>query len=66
MIAGAYTISVEDGGGCTASASYTFTALTAPTLVLDTGASDFCFDSSNATTMVVNASGGRWELRISE
>src|SRR5690606_34107272 len=44
---GPYTISVEDGGGCTASASYTFTRLTAPTLVLDSAASDFCFDSSN-------------------
>lgn len=63
---GPYTISVVDGGGCTASASYTFTSLTAPTLVLDTGASDFCFDSSNATTMVVNASGGdgNYEYRI--
>ncbi|PXX28214.1 T9SS type B sorting domain-containing protein [Arenibacter sp. ARW7G5Y1] len=63
---GPYTISVEDGGGCTASASYTFTMLTAPTLVLDTGASDFCFDSTNATTMVVNASGGdgNYEYRI--
>tara|TARA_R110000868_G_scaffold136879_3_gene350095 strand:- start:318 stop:8756 length:8439 start_codon:yes stop_codon:yes gene_type:complete len=63
---GAYTILVEDGGGCTASATYTFTALSAPTLVLDTGASDFCFDSADATTMVVNASGGdgNYEYRI--
>jgi len=63
---GAYTIQVEDGGGCTASANYTFTVLTAPTLVLDTGASDFCFDSADATTMVVNASGGdgNYEYRI--
>ncbi|RTE53188.1 gliding motility-associated C-terminal domain-containing protein [Arenibacter aquaticus] len=63
---GPYTITVVDGGGCTTSASYTFTALTAPSLVLDTAASDFCFDSADATTMVVDASGGdgSYEYRI--
>ena len=63
---GPYTITVTDGGGCTASASYSFTALTAPTLDLDTSGSDLCFDGADATTLVVNASGGdgHYEYRI--
>src|SRR5690606_3999949 len=63
---GPYTITVIDGGGCTVSASYTFTVLTAPTLTLDEPASDFCFDGVDATTLVVNASGGdgNYEYRI--
>ncbi|SHJ42056.1 gliding motility-associated C-terminal domain-containing protein [Arenibacter nanhaiticus] len=63
---GLYTIAVVDGGGCIASASYNFTALTAPTLLLDIAASDFCFDSTDGTTLEVNASGGdgNYEYRI--
>ncbi|WP_240938709.1 T9SS type B sorting domain-containing protein [Arenibacter sp. 6A1] len=65
-VSGLYTITVIDGGGCSASASYGFTALSAPTLVLDIAASDFCFDNTDATTLVVNASGGdgNYEYRI--
>lgn len=63
---GPYTITVIDGGGCRVSASHTFTALTAPILTLDTGASDLCFDGEDATTLVVHASGGdgNYEYRI--
>lgn len=55
--AGSYTITVRDGGGCTASSSFTLTPLSAPTLVLDP-ASDLCFDSFDAATLSVIASGG--------
>ena len=55
--AGAYTITVRDGGGCTASSSFTLTPLSAPTLVLNP-ASDLCFDSFDAATLTVTTSGG--------
>ena len=55
---GLYTVSVEDANGCTVTDSFTLTSLVAPTLTLDSGASDFCYDNVDAATLVVNAAGG--------
>ncbi|WP_375586822.1 T9SS type B sorting domain-containing protein [Flagellimonas aurea] len=55
---GTYQVSVTDANGCTITDSFTLTRLDAPTLTLDMGASDFCYDNFTAATLVVNASGG--------
>ncbi|MGB5318370.1 MAG: Two component regulator three Y domain-containing protein, partial [Eudoraea sp.] len=56
--AGPYQISVTDANGCTVTDSFTLTPLTSPTLTLDNTASDFCYDNTDAATLVVNAAGG--------
>ncbi|WP_422860345.1 T9SS type B sorting domain-containing protein [Flagellimonas sp. S174] len=55
---GVYQVSVTDANGCTVTDSFTLTRLDAPTLTLDLGASDLCYDNFNAATLVVNASSG--------
>jgi gliding motility-associated-like protein len=55
---GSYQVSVTDANGCTVTDSFTLTSLDAPSLTLDNGASDFCYDNFGAATLVVNASGG--------
>ncbi|MGX1929390.1 T9SS type B sorting domain-containing protein [Flagellimonas sp. 2504JD4-2] len=55
---GTYQVSVTDANGCTVTDTFTLTALQAPTLTLDTGASDLCYDNFNAATLVVNATLG--------
>lgn len=55
---GTYQVSVTDANGCTVTDSFTLTQLEAPTLALDTGASDFCYDNFTAATLVVNATLG--------
>lgn len=55
---GLYQVSVTDANGCTLTDTFTLTALQAPTLTLDTGASDLCYDNFNAATLVVNATLG--------
>ena len=55
---GLYQVSVTDANGCTITDSFTLTALSSPTLTLDNGASDFCYDNVDAATLVVNAAGG--------
>ncbi|WP_379763087.1 T9SS type B sorting domain-containing protein [Flagellimonas marina] len=55
---GTYQVSVTDANGCTVTDSFTLTRLDAPTLTLDNGASDFCYDNFGAATLAVNASGG--------
>ncbi|WP_420319804.1 T9SS type B sorting domain-containing protein [Flagellimonas sp.] len=55
---GTYQVSVTDANGCTITDSFSLTALQAPTLALDSGASDLCYDNFNAATLVVNASLG--------
>ncbi|MDH3697484.1 MAG: Two component regulator three Y domain-containing protein, partial [Flavobacteriaceae bacterium] len=57
-LGGLYQVSVEDANGCIVTDSFTLTPLTAPTLTLDTAASDFCYDNTDAATMIVNAAGG--------
>lgn len=55
---GTYQVSVTDANGCTVTDSFTLTRLDTPTLTLDSGASDFCYDNFTAATLAVNASGG--------
>ncbi len=55
---GLYQVSVTDANGCTVTDSFTLTRLDAPTLTLDNGASDFCYDNIDAATLVVNAAAG--------
>ncbi|MEM9076931.1 MAG: T9SS type B sorting domain-containing protein [Bacteroidota bacterium] len=55
---GSYQVTVEDANGCIVTGSFTLTRLDAPTLTLDLGASDLCYDNFNAATLVVNASLG--------
>nr|WP_298927877.1 T9SS type B sorting domain-containing protein [uncultured Allomuricauda sp.] len=55
---GLYQVSVTDANGCTVTDSFTLTILQAPTLTLDVGASDFCYDNFTAATLVVNATLG--------
>lgn len=62
---GNYTITVTDREGCAVSSNFTLTPISSPTLVLDP-ASDLCFDSFNAASLSVIASGGDgvYEYRI--
>ncbi|AWX43290.1 hypothetical protein HME9304_00278 [Flagellimonas maritima] len=55
---GLYQVSVTDANGCTVTDSFTLTELEAPTLTLDLGASDFCYDNFTAATLAVNATLG--------
>ncbi|MCL6272880.1 T9SS type B sorting domain-containing protein [Muricauda sp. 2012CJ35-5] len=55
---GLYQVSVTDANGCTVTDSFNLTALEAPTLTLDTGASDFCYDNFTAATLVVSTTLG--------
>ncbi|MEO0902360.1 MAG: Two component regulator three Y domain-containing protein, partial [Bacteroidota bacterium] len=55
---GTYQVSVTDANGCTVTDSFSLTRLDAPTLTLDLGASDLCYDNFNAATLVVNAASG--------
>ena len=55
---GLYQVSVTDANGCTVTDSFTLTSLDVPTLTLDTGASDLCYDNFTAATLVVNAALG--------
>ncbi len=56
---GNYTLSVEDAEGCTATFDFTLSAIDAPTLSLDAGASDFCYvPSTGGATMVVTSTAG--------
>ena len=64
--AGSYQITVTDANGCTLTDTFDLTPLESPELALDQTASDFCYDNFNASTLVVNASGGTgsYEYRI--
>ncbi len=55
---GLYQVSVTDANGCTVTDTFTLTSLDAPTLTLNTGASDLCYDNFNAATLVVDATLG--------
>ncbi len=57
ITAGTYTVTTTDSGGCAITNSITFT--NAPALSATISAtSDFCYDSTNAATIVVTPSGG--------
>ena len=55
---GLYQVSVTDANGCTITDSFTLTALDSPVLSIDNASSDYCYDNTDAATLVVNASGG--------
>jgi large repetitive protein len=57
---GLYTIEIKDSNNCTFSETFNIINSGAPTLVLDTTNSDFCFGgvNANAGKIVVTASGG--------
>lgn len=63
---GLYQVSVTDANGCTVTDSFTLTSLTSPTLTIDNAASDYCYDNTDAATLVVTAAGGAgpYEYRI--
>ncbi|MFH6773149.1 hypothetical protein, partial [Gaetbulibacter aestuarii] len=55
---GDYIIRVTDANGCTATTNLSLTPSTPLTATIDTN-SDFCYDASNGSTLIVNASGGQ-------
>ncbi|WP_298480513.1 T9SS type B sorting domain-containing protein [uncultured Maribacter sp.] len=57
-LGGAYVLSVEDAEGCTATFNFSLTSLSAPSISLDTGASDFCYVAGTGATAVVNSTAG--------
>ncbi len=54
--AGTYTIYVRDSGGCIVAKPITIAAAQAPIIAM--AASDFCYDSSNQASFVINVTGG--------
>ena len=57
-VPGAYTLLVEDSEGCTDTFTFNLDAIDAPTLNLDTSASDFCYVAGIGATAVVTATPG--------
>lgn len=55
---GTYVVTVNDANGCTVTDSFVLTSLTPPVLDIDYGASDFCFDNVDGSTISVTASSG--------
>lgn len=53
-----YTISVKDINGCEKSQNFTLVPYTNPTISIDTVNSDFCYDTTNAASVTVTATGG--------
>ncbi|WP_310557869.1 T9SS type B sorting domain-containing protein [Flavobacterium sp.] len=54
---GSYTVTTTDSNGCVVSNTFTLTTPVAPTAVIAV-ASDYCYDTINAATLIVTASGG--------
>ncbi|MDD5148925.1 MAG: T9SS type B sorting domain-containing protein [Flavobacterium sp.] len=54
---GLYTITVKDSNGCTVSDTFTLVAPATLTSSIS-AASDFCYDGTNAATIIITASGG--------
>jgi gliding motility-associated-like protein len=56
---GTYTVTVRDANGCTdpTDSTFTITAPASPTLTLN-ATSDFCYDGTNAATLIVTAANG--------
>lgn len=65
---GSYDISVTDANGCSETIldAFTLTALDTPVLTVDVAASDFCYDSFDAASLVVTATSGQapYQYRI--
>ncbi|MGH2665260.1 T9SS type B sorting domain-containing protein [Flavobacterium sp.] len=58
LVAGNYTITTTDSGGCSVATPFTMVSPTPPTASINLVASDFCYDGTNGATLVVSASGG--------
>lgn len=63
---GNYTLEVTDVNGCQVSDSFSLSPLPSPTLALDMGLSDFCYDPFDAAQLAVTAGAGLppYEYRI--
>ncbi len=57
-VAGAYTLMVEDSEGCSETFSFSLTPLSAPTINIDTAASDFCYVPGAGATATVTSTAG--------
>ncbi|GGW30803.1 T9SS type B sorting domain-containing protein [Arenibacter certesii] len=55
---GAYTMTVTDSEGCVETFNFNLTSISAPTLTLDSGASDFCFIPGTGATVAVSSAEG--------
>lgn len=55
---GNYTVTVTDGGGCVATDTFNLSAPTNSTATID-ASSDYCFDGTSASTIIINATGGQ-------
>ncbi|WP_298238093.1 T9SS type B sorting domain-containing protein [uncultured Algibacter sp.] len=58
VLAGSYIVRVTDANGCTETTALTINAPTLPTATISV-ASDYCFDSTNGATLIVDATGGQ-------
>lgn len=63
---GLYQVQVTDANGCTLTDSFTLTALDEPTLAIDAGATDYCYDNMDAASVAVLAAAGQapYQYRI--
>lgn len=55
---GTYTLTVEDVEGCTDTFDFDLTPLSAPTVAIDTGASDYCYVAGPGATIAVTSTAG--------
>ncbi|MGB5236516.1 MAG: T9SS type B sorting domain-containing protein [Flavobacteriaceae bacterium] len=55
---GPYQVSVTDANGCTVTDTFTLTSLASPTLSVNAGATDYCYDNVDAATIAVTTAGG--------
>ena len=55
---GNYILTVEDAEGCTATFNFSLTPIDAPTLALDSGASDYCYVPGTGATLAVSSTAG--------
>ncbi len=65
-VPGTYTLSVEDAEGCADTFSFDLTPLDAPTISLDTAASDFCYVPATGATATVTSTAGTAPLASHE
>ncbi|MCM4169067.1 hypothetical protein KCTC52924_00167 [Arenibacter antarcticus] len=56
--AGAYTLTLTDSEGCTEVFNFNLTPISAPTITLDAGASDFCYVPGTGAVLAVNSTAG--------
>lgn len=64
--AGAYTLSVTDSEGCTATFSFNLSPIDAPSIALDPAASDYCYVAGTGATLGVSSTAGTAPLSSHE